>query len=74
MERLGMTATGEELMDRCTVGASRNGNDRETGGVCFEGGGGNETIYETRPQLGLEVKENRDCDKKLQVHLTRLRK
>ena len=24
MERLGMTATGEELMDSCTVGASRN--------------------------------------------------
>lgn len=46
MERLGMTATGQELMDSCTVGASREGNDGETGGVCFGGRRGNETTYE----------------------------
>lgn len=38
MERLGMTLTGEELTDSCTVGAFRNRNGRETGGICSEGG------------------------------------
>lgn len=44
MNRLGATATGEGLMDSCTVGASRN---REIGDTCF-GAGGNETAYERR--------------------------